>query len=120
MKRVSWCLGIPIRPQTLAILWGPKPLCLPMSSLHTLGPHTPKPLSSPLLMVNQGIPMGPAPIHKVATLRDPTLKVTHRDHTHRAHSPRIPMDSHHPSRTLTVSIGKSGCRDRDSTALEVH
>lgn len=107
MKRVSWCLGTAILPQTLAILWGPKPLCLPMFSLPTLGPHTHRPLSSPLPMVNQGIPMVPAPIHKVVTLKDPTLKeATHRGHTHRAPSPLTPMDSHHPSRTLAVSVGK--------------
>lgn len=109
MKRVSWCLGTAILPQTLAILWDPKPLCLPMFSLPTLGPHIHRPLSSPLPMVNQGIPMVPAPIHKVPapTLKDPTLKeATHRGHTHRAPSPLTPMDSHHLSRTLAVSVGK--------------
>lgn len=109
MKRVSWCLGTAILPQTLDILWGPNPLCPPMFSLPTLGPHTHSLLSSLLPMVSQGIPMGPFPTHKVATLRDPTLKeATHRGHSHRAPSPLTHMDSHHPSRTLPVSVGKSG------------
>lgn len=109
MKRVSWYLGTAILPQTLDILWGPNPLCLPMFSLPTLGPHTHSLLSRPLPMVSQGIPMGPSPTHKVATLRDPTLKeATHRGHTHRAPSPLTLMDSHHPSRTLPVSVGKGG------------
>lgn len=109
MKRVSWYLGTPILPQTLDILWGLKLLCLPMFSLPTLEPHTHSLLSSPPPMVNQGIPMGPAPTRKVATLRDPTLKeATHRGHTHRAPSPPTLMDSHHPSRTLAVSVGRGG------------
>lgn len=109
MKRVSWFPGTTILPPTLAILWGPRPLCLPMSSLPIPGPHTHSPLSSPLPMVSQVIPMGPAPTHKVATLRDPTLKeATHRGHTHRAPFPPTPMDSHLPSRTLAVSVGKGG------------
>lgn len=57
-------------------------------------------------MVSQGIPMLPAPIHRVVTLKGPTLKeATHRGHTHRAPSRPTPMDSHHPSRTLAVSVG---------------
>nr|AAB20211.2 NMDA receptor glutamate-binding subunit [Rattus sp.] len=80
MKRVSWSLGTAILPQTLAILWGHKPLCLPMFSLPTLGPHTHRPLSSPLPMVNQGIPMVPVPITRWLPLKDLLKEATHQGH----------------------------------------